>query len=510
MNILEWIDFGKVAAERDSDLKHYFYDNGVIKKVVDDPSAFLILGRKGAGKTALFRFFEESPENFISSNDRHITLSLEDYNWNVHSILKNSEKASSMVYKQSWKLVILIESLKLFHSWFENSGQKTPKKLSNSFSLVSRIFGSPYPSTYEVISNKIFSLTNLKLPSIGASTEGDGFGFEATGGEISFDAVKSDPNLRTKLSQNIDHLISVIESALSELPSAAPRVFILFDRVDEAWDEISYDATRPLIGGLVSAADGINAKYKGTIRPIVFLREDIFGSLSVNDTNKLNEDCGALLHWRKDSIVNMALTRINYFAKQHGKPEVVNLDEIFDRAEMRQRSKPTNYLLRRTMMRPRDMISLLSRIKSTMSEKANSPFAEESIIYEKLECESVYEAESGYSVWLRQEVTDEWKVQKPIIIRLLEALQNNGSTNITRDDLSKQLASLNIDNSSYNVTEQLIFLFNNSIIGFKVGESKEWRYKCFYPSQTFLESPEYRVHDGLVKSLNLKEPREKE
>lgn len=33
MTILDWIDFGKVSAERDDLLSRYFFDNGVLKAV---------------------------------------------------------------------------------------------------------------------------------------------------------------------------------------------------------------------------------------------------------------------------------------------------------------------------------------------------------------------------------------------------------------------------------------------------------------------------------------------
>lgn len=40
MPILEWIDVGKVAAERDEELQNYFYDAGISKQIVDNPNIF--------------------------------------------------------------------------------------------------------------------------------------------------------------------------------------------------------------------------------------------------------------------------------------------------------------------------------------------------------------------------------------------------------------------------------------------------------------------------------------
>lgn len=162
------------------------------------------------------------------------------------------------------------------------------------------------------------------------------------------------------------------------------------------------------------------------------------------------------------------------------------------------------------MMRPRDLISIMGRIVQTMREKAEDPFSEEEITYEKLEAESIYSAEPGYSDWLKQEVLDEWGVQKPIIAQLFNAIQNNASTNFTSEDLSRELENLNIKVSKSEVLTHIRFLFDNSIVGFKLGDSKEWRFKCFYPAQGFLDSTEYRVHEGLVRALNLRENRDRD
>jgi hypothetical protein len=142
-----------------------------------------------------------------------------------------------------------------------------------------------------------------------------------------------------------------------------------------------------------------------------------------------------------------------------------------------------------------------------MKDKANDPFADEAPTFDKLECESIYEAEPGYSEWLKLEVLEEWKVQNPAIVNLFNALQNHGSTNFSLHSLQAELKKLSIDETPVETLEHLRFLFENSVIGFRLGSSNEWRYKCFYPSQGFLESDDYRVHHGLVRALNLTEAR---
>lgn len=510
MNILDWINVGKVSAERDDLLSEYFFDNGVLKNVIESPSSFLILGRKGAGKTAVFKYLSDNKEIFIDSNDILIPLSFEDYNWNIHALLIDETKAQSLAYKQSWRFVILIECIKAFKEWFESKGKKAPSELEKANKLLEKLFDSPVPSISQLVGKKLLSLSGISLPKGGFDLEGgDIDSINVDGGDISFDDVETDKTLQEHLSENIGNLIRYLDAVLEKTSNECPNIFICFDRVDEAWDEVSYDSSRRVIAGLVSASDSITTQYKGTIRPIVFLREDIFDVLSINDANKLREDCGALLHWGRETISNLMLRRINYYAEIKGQEAIESIDALFDKKEMRQRTKPFNYLLKRTMMRPRDLISIMGRVIHTMKDKTEDPFAEKKKTFEKLEAESIYGAEPGYSDWLKQEILDEWSVQKPIIVELFNAIQNNASTNFTKDDLTQELENLNIDLKRGDVLTHIRFLFDNSIVGFKLGESKEWRFKCFYPAQGFLDSPEYRVHEGLVRALNLRENRDR-
>lgn len=511
MNILDWINVGKVSAERDDLLSEYFFDNGVLQSVIDSPSSFLVLGRKGAGKTAVFKYLSDNKDKFVNEDDILIPLSFEDYNWNIHALLIDENKAQSQAYKQSWRFVILIECVKAFREWYLTKGENVPKVLEKANKLLERLFESPVPSISQLVGRKLLSLSGITLPKGGLDLEdGDIDSINVSGGDVSFDDVQKDKTLQQHLSENIENLISYLDGVLDNIIPGCPKIYICFDRVDEAWDDVSYDSSKRVIAGLVSASDSITAQYKGHVRPIIFLREDIFDVLSINDANKLREDCGALLHWTKSSLSNLMIRRINYYADRGNAQSVENIDSLFDKKEMRQRTKPLNYLLKRTMMRPRDLISIMGRIIQTMKEKAEDPFAEEEITYEKLEAESIYSAEPGYSEWLKQEILDEWSVQKPIIMQLLNAIQNNASTNFSSADLARELENLNIEASKNEVLALIRFLFDNSIVGFKLGDSKEWRFKCFYPAQGFLDSDEYRVHEGLVRALNLRENRDRE
>ncbi|WLR94564.1 P-loop ATPase, Sll1717 family [Shinella zoogloeoides] len=507
--LLDWIDFGKISAERDDLLSEYFYDAGVLSSVIKSNTSFLILGRKGAGKTAVFRYFSENTSRFISDNNSlAISLSLQDYSWSAHEALANPTKATSLAFLQSWKFVIYVQAITAIKKKYEQNKERPPKSITSCARLVEKIYQNPYPTIGQVIGNKILSLSKLRLPGGGVNLEdGDLDEISIEAGELEFSDLSGDNSLIANLSRNIETITLIFESSIKNTPNL-PTVFVCFDRVDEAWDEESIDSSKRLIAGLVSASESITSRLGGKIRPIVFLREDIFEELSLNDKNKLKADCGRLLAWQRDSLFRVILERVQYFAKSNGiVPAVSDIDSLFDKDKMRQGMAPSDYILRRTMMRPRDLIRILQTVTEDMAGRRDDPFGGDPVSTEKLECSSIYNAEATYSEWLRGEIVDEWRAQRPDITNYLNAIQNVGSTIVTRESLTNSLSNLGIKLTEAQVTEVIRFLFENSLIGLKVGKSQQWRFKCFQPMQGFIEADEYKVHDGLVRALNLREPR---
>ncbi|WP_332728327.1 P-loop ATPase, Sll1717 family [Pseudomonas sp. ESBL9] len=493
--ITDWINIGEVSAERDANLSNYFFDAGVSAELVNNTKQYLLLGRKGAGKTAVFLHLLKKPKKIFSEKDIVIGMSLQSYNWQAHQLLSNDLKAGGFQHRDSWRFVLCVETIRAYLTLLHGQGTKIPKDLAAAEKVLKKLFDGPVPSWSELLGSKLFSLATAKLPDFSAGEEGVSVG----GGEVSFENIKDDPSLRNSLNRNIENLTSWLEKCLNSVVSDI-RIFLIFDRLDEAWITDFVSQSKSIICGLLHASEHILQKFNGRVRPLVFLREDIFSTFDINDRNKLREDCSKSLRWTQEAIESLALTRINFFARKAGIPEVSSLHEIFHEKEMRSRTPPAKHIFNRTMGRPRDMVAFLSRTFSTA--KAEELYDKET---DKISSKAIYAAEPGYSEYLYEELSDEWRNQNEKFHDYLGTLENLRYAAITTNELESALSGKGIVHDRTSFRNVARFLFENSIIGITVGDSKQWRYRCFYPTQAFVDTDVVKVHPGLIKRLGLTE-----
>jgi ABC-type multidrug transport system ATPase subunit len=79
------VKFGALDAESERNLSGFFVDTGVLAKLANG-SRYLVLGRKGSGKTALFRLAQSQQLRHLAVVDVEFTK----YPWEFHRKLKQS------------------------------------------------------------------------------------------------------------------------------------------------------------------------------------------------------------------------------------------------------------------------------------------------------------------------------------------------------------------------------------------------------------------------------------
>src|SRR2546428_4817806 len=108
VDLVDVRDFGSIAAENDRNLREYFVTTPVFDALLDQEK-YLVLGRKGMGKTALYRGLEDSrdPDTFVTG------LVFSDYPWKLHDHALNKNAAEAERHLNSWRFLALVELSRL-------------------------------------------------------------------------------------------------------------------------------------------------------------------------------------------------------------------------------------------------------------------------------------------------------------------------------------------------------------------------------------------------------------
>jgi hypothetical protein len=212
------------------------------------------------------------------------------------------------------------------------------------------------------------------------------------------------------------------------------KYFIIIDKLDERWvdDAIRFRLVRALIESLRAFRRIQNLKI------LVALRSDILERV-VQETHDLGfqrekyEDYFIRLKWRKAELKELVQKRVNLLFKRKYSGSNVSFEDIF--AEKIGGYDAFDYILERTLMRPRDVISFVNEClkRAEGQTEITSRFARE--------------AEAQYSRIRREALENEWQSAFPTLsylFRLLSARQES----FTVDEL---MADQKVDELAFEI-----------------------------------------------------------
>lgn len=471
-------DFGELAAESDKKLFDYFIVTPMAETVVNK-NIGLVLGRKGSGKTALFRQAEELLDRFGKSQVKVIRLNMDDLAWAAFSDFKSLGLSVEHAATVAWQLALLLQlsahvAAEPHSHWSRNA--RGDADVLRAF--VRDNFGELTPDLTKS-SKLIGQVQSLKVGAFGAAIESS---FK-TGGETRELA----PAITDALS---GHLYAPLQDS---------AWLILLDQLDESWD--GSDDKRELLVGLLKAVKRINDDFgwqhdplRG-VRALAFLRTDIHDSLSFDDKDK-HRGSRIEIKWTHDQLREMLQTRIG----DEG------LDAIFEsRTTQRKGRIPKgsfNYLASRTFMRPRDLIQFLIEIQNS--------FPEDVVIGKRV----VVGAEKTYSRDKVDDLGNEYRKAAPWVDVALAAMKQGPNKFESRADLESHLApkiqqsaleSTGID----DVGSLVDWMIETSILGAALRKTatETIRFRCEGDSVSLEGDSTAWVHPALFSGLSLFEPR---
>lgn len=439
--------FGDPSAEQDRFLENCFVDTGnleILKNCVD--SRAVIVGRTGSGKSALIRRLKDDCEHCIE-----IDLQLLSINYITGSTLLTFFERElgvklDLFYQSLWRHVFVAAILKKHYNiqddsdrqrWFDhiisqilhNKGRIDAFRYLNGW-------GTQFWTTSEERIKTITTSIEKELQG-NAGLEVGQLATLKAGGALKLteqqerEVARHGQDIVNNVQMN--HL-SALMDALGEdiLTDPKRRYFIVVDFLDEHW--VGDERLRVwLIRGLIETVRDFNRKITNA-KIVISLRLDLLRRVyrATSDSGFQEEKYEALnldVTWTRKELEQLLDERVETLVRERYTKKVVRLSDILpNRMEGRKGAQNgVDYVLDRTLMRPRDAIQFLNACVEVA-------VGEPQITATKLQ-----QAEAKYSQQRRTALGDEWSELYPHLILLTDLLKHRGPQfvlgSISDDDL---------------------------------------------------------------------------
>ncbi|BDI21006.1 hypothetical protein ANSO36C_68080 (plasmid) [Nostoc cf. commune SO-36] len=473
---LSKVDLGNDEAEQDKRLREYFLKTSNYKNALAGKKT-IVIGRKGSGKSAIFRLMQDELETLGSLV---IPITPDQYSWSLLRDYKEIGISLAQAHTNAWKMTLLSSVLCKLHE-------------SNLLLKKSELFKySQYMrDAYTINSENWFLNLVNKAKNILS-------GVKIKGIIIELRDVNAIP-IPLKVIEEIRSLL------LKEWP-LEKKVHIIIDRLDDSWD--GSEESKNLIIGLLKAANEINAAFTDKLIVTVFLRSDIYDSLFFNDQDKLRQN-EETLNWSVDELKDVVCERVRVslgLGDSESNQEIWK--KVFSDKNYRSKASAEKYIIDRTFKRPRDIISFV-RFAIEIAVRSNHTVIEPD--------DTRLAEQEKYSQSKYTDLIIEYQHQVPYVKDILTIF--SGSLHkISQSEMISKLNDFTKHKNIYvNSNELIRQLFIWGVIGIKrqggarVKQRGGVHFYYYYddPSINPLSYNEYYIHPSLRYYLNISEKREK-
>lgn len=318
---------GDVRAEHDhSMLDTAFYDWQDYKILAEADGRFLVVGRRGTGKSALtYRLMKDwkAQKNFVVV----VAPNEEDVFGLRAAAAKYGQTLTRIrsAIKTGWRYALIMELGCALEQYYKTQNMISASALNSHL------------KRWKGLGDNIVS--RLKKTLNDAIVPGES-------------AEESISELATRL--NLNSLTGELDELLRV---AGKRVMILIDRLDEGYE--SDEVGIGIVDGIIYGSDDLRTKTSN-IRTILFLRDNIFRAIQISDQDFSRNVEGSVLrlHWDVQELFYLVCKRIRQAFSIDVESDVkvwnsVTANELHGREGFKS-------CLKLTLYRPRDLISLLN------------------------------------------------------------------------------------------------------------------------------------------------------
>ena len=447
---------GFEGAEQDGEfLSDCFYDSGDLDRLRDpaDPCCIL-LGRTGAGKTALLVKLGNAEENTVWLDPQCLSLQYLS-NSTILTYLTDLGVDLDLFYRLLWRHIFTVELIKARFKLDSEQDKRT--FLQRAYGIVFGDKRKQQAIDYLVEWGEHFwKDTEYRIREVTTKFESDvksSLGMQAAAFEA---GVGGGRHLSNEERHEIVHRAQAVVNSiqirqlsdviklLAEdfLSEPQPRYYLVIDRLDEHWIE---DSTRyRLIRALIETIQDFRKVRSAKI--IIALRRDLIERVirltrNAGFQEEKYEPLYLKLTWTRAQLLDLLDQRINKLVRRrYTGGSVTRHDVLPDRADGRPIDE---FLIERTMYRPRDIIVLFNCL---IDQAIDRPQITQTLLRN---------AEAEYSRRRYRSLGDEWNADYPELLCFAEVLKKRPVTFHVRDLQDDQLVDKCLEVATTNKGEEL-------------------------------------------------------
>lgn len=405
--------FGVPAAERDHDLLECFIVNDSYNNVLNGVKTVL-LGNRGSGKSAIFKKVAYEKR---TKGELVIELTPENYSYEMlqQSLKRESEGAWAKkgAFCSAWKFLIYVLSMKRLTA--DRGGYK-----KGDAAVIYKYLREKHANIEKhPIDTLISYIQRIEGIKVG----------------------KYEGSIKTNELHSLYKLeeIEPLMDALNRI-TERKKVTVLVDELDSGWD--NSDDAKAFISGLFQAAISINSKHQN-LKVLISLRKELYENIPdlYEDAQKVR-DVIQNIDWNEEDLQRLICKRIIASSGNwNGKDELDAWHEVFVDELAYRKTRSVNYLMDRTLYRPREIIQFCNDIKDNNLNSDTFPW----------DYHSILGAEFEYSKSRTEDIASEYKYQYPGLKSIFETFRGRTS-NIERPDL--EFHCLEISLNEKDVSEE--------------------------------------------------------
>ena len=492
---LQSLQIGDPMAENEmTTLGNYFLSTDQYNRALRG-EVNLVVGRKGAGKTALFIQIRDE----IRADKRNVVLDLKPEGYQLLKLREDilthlSQGASHHLVTAFWEYLMLLEIAYKLLEKDQRAHIHNHEIRDIYFALQETYFAEGY-SVEGDFSERLLALSQRIALDYAERYSG------REGTKLSTDQV-------TQLVYS--HDIRTLRKQVSDYLSHKEGVWVLFDNLDKGWSTQGVDAVDALVlRCLIDAGRKIERDMRkdgNTVHCIVFVRNDVYEHLMQHSAD-FGKEMRVALDWNDPDMLR-ALLRLRLAAGLSLDQEKVVFEDLWPQlCVSHYRGEETSaYIIDRSLMRPRNMLKIFLHAKGFASN----------LSHQRIEETDLEKGVRAYSqdllVELNRELTDVFPAAKDILYHFidtpeeldqsqLEALVKEAG--VEGDDISKLVdfllyyGILGVKSENEQVHYIYSVNYDLKILKIRAARNRKFVYvmnPAFMPALGTTESAQLRIH----------------